>query len=142
MANMSMQARQRIIDAAKRAGFLIQVKSDGSDLYDRNLVFESQSYCSRVFIHKVTGVTKASGDFTYLKVAVKPSAFREDLVSPRLGIEDFINQQSKANRHHSSNYQGFPADIPGKAEPYGKCYKVFSLDALSTLLAGLVGRKA
>ena len=140
MANMSMQVRQRIIEAAKRAGFQVQMKSDGSDLYDRNLVFESHRYSSVVFIHKVTGITNASGDFSYLKVAVKPSTFREDLVSPDLGIEDFINQQSKANRHHSSNYQGFPDGIPGKAEPYAKCYKVLSLEALSTLLAGLAGR--
>lgn len=142
MAYLSTEVRQRIINAAKRAGFVVQLKGDGSDLYDKNLVLSSRFYDSPVFIHKETGINRASSDFSYLKVAVKPVAFRETLVNPRIGIEDYIGLQSKENRHHSSNYCGFPDGFPGKKEPYGKCYKVRSLDALSSLLAGLSGGKA
>lgn len=137
MASMSPLTRTRIIDAAESTGFLVQLKPEGRDLYDKNMVFKSRIYDSTVYIHKETGVNKTSGNFSYLKVAVRPDAFREDLVNPALGIQDYINNISKQNRHHSSNYRDFPADIAGKKEPHGKCYKVMTLDALTRLLAGL-----
>lgn len=137
MASMSNQTRARIVDVAKSSGFLVQIKPDGGDVYHKNLLLKSRFYNSAVYIHKETGINKTSGDFSYLKVAVRPGAFREDLVNPALGIEDYINNASKQNRHHSSNYRDFPVGIPGKKEPYGKCYKVLTLDALTKLLTGL-----
>lgn len=142
MANMSNEVRQRILDAARSKSFVATVDHAGADHYDKNMMFQSPYFKSAVFIDKVTGVSKSSGDFSYLKVAVRPEFFKVELINPALGIEDYISSQSKVNRHHSSNYRGgnFPNDIPGKNEPYGKCYKVRNLKALTTLLAGLAGR--
>lgn len=137
MASMSNDTRSHIIEAAKRGGFSIQLKVDGTDLYDKNLVFRSGLYESYVIIHRMTGIDQATGSFRYLKVAVHPDSFKPGLINPATGIEDYINAQSKVNRHHGSNYKNFPANIPGTKEPYGKCYKVFSLDALTALLSGL-----
>lgn len=145
MANMSHEVRQRIVEVAKSKSFEPQLdKSTGQDHYDKNVMLQSPYFKSAVFIDKVTGVSKASGDFSYLKVAVLPELFKAELINPALGIEDYINNLSKVNRHHSSNYRGgqFPDDDPGKNEPYGKCYKVRNLNALATLLAGLAGRPA
>jgi hypothetical protein len=140
MARKSSQARQNIIDIAQSKGFSVQLKPDGTDLYDKNLMFRSSNYsASPIFIHKETGMSAVSGEFNYLKVAVKPEAFNAALINSALGIEESINRQSKINRHHSSNYVGFPAGVPGKREPYGKCYEVQNLNALSELLVGLTG---
>lgn len=142
MARMSSQTRQSIIDIAKSQGFFVKLKSDGTDLYDKNLVFSSgASSASPIFINKETGISAVSGGVNYLKIAVKPDAFDVGLVNPAHGIEECINRQSKINRHHSSNYIGFPCDIPGKREPYGKCYEVQNLNALSELLASLASSK-
>ena len=140
MARMFSQARQNIIDIAQNKGFSVQLKGDGTDLYVKNLMFRSSDYsASPIFIHKETGMSAGAGEFDYLKVAVKPEAFNAALINSALGIEESINRQSKINRHHSSNYVGFPAGVPGKREPYGKCYEVKDLIALSKLLAGLSG---
>lgn len=139
MVLMSNQTRQSIIDVAKGKGFAVQLKADGTDLYQKNLVFRSGKFgATPIYIHKSRGIDSVSGELNYLKVAVNPDLFNPELVNPSVGIEESINNQSKVNRHHSSNYIGFPADFIGKAEPYGKCYKVQSLDALGILLAGLI----
>lgn len=144
MANMSNEVRERILAIAKSKSFVAKVDREGADHYDKNLMLQSPYFKSAVFIDKVTGVSKASGDFSYLKVAVLPELFKVELINSALGIEDYISSQSKENRHHSSNYRGgnFPNDIPGKNEPYGKCYKIRNLNALATLLAALAGRPA
>ena len=142
MANMSDEVRLCILAIAKSKSFFAKVDNEGADHYDKNLMLQSPNFKSAVFIDKVTGVSKAFGDFSYLKLAVHPDSFKTELVNPAFGVEDYISSQSKVNRHHSSNYRGgnFPNDIPGKNEPYGKCYKVLNLDALATLLAGLAER--
>lgn len=142
MANMSNEVRLRILAIAKSKTFVAKINNEGGDHYDKNVMLKSPNFKSAVFIDKVTGVNKTFGDFNYLKVAVHPRYFKAELVNPAFGVEDYINSQSKVNRHHSSNYRGgnFPNDIPGKNEPYGKCYKVMNLDALATLLAGLAER--
>lgn len=139
MSYMSKEVRLRIIEAAKASGFRVQLKPDGNDLYNKNLVFQSPMYPSPVFVHTETGVSKVSGNFSYLKVAVRPDVFKGDLIDPVTGVEDYISLQSKENRHHSSNYVGFPDGIAGKVEPYGKCYRVTNLDAFAALLKGLSG---
>lgn len=139
MAKMSNSTRQRILDVAKAQGFSVELDEKGDDLYDKNLAFKSAKYPSRVYIHRDTGVSAGSGDFNYLRVAVHPNKFKPELIAPEDGINDYINQQSKENRHHSSNYRDFPDGIPGKKEPYGKAYKVINLQALAKLFAGLSG---
>jgi len=140
MARISSKTRQSIIDTAKSKGFFVKQKSDGTDLYDKNLVFTSGAFsASPVYISKETGISSVSGEINYLKLAVMPDAFNVALVNPAQGIKESINRQSKTNRHHSSNYVGFPSGIPGKHEPYGKCYEVQDLNALSVLLDGLAG---
>lgn len=136
MANMNNSTRLSIINACKKQGFDVLLKSDGSDEYDKNLVFRTGKYLSKVFIHRDTGISSTSGNLTYLKVAVHPNHFKDALVDPSSGIESFLNQRSKINRHASSNYLDFPR-YPGTVEPCGKCYKVHGLIALERLLAGL-----
>lgn len=139
MVFMSNQTRQSIIEVAKGKGFAVQLKADGTDLYQKNLVFRSGKFgATPIYIHKSRGIDSKSGELKYLKVAVKPDLFNPKLVNPSVGIEESISNKSKVNRHHSSNYVGFPADFVGKKEPYGKCYQVRSLDALGILFAGLI----
>lgn len=143
MKKMSQEVRKCISEIAKDYSFVVQVRrGTDEDIYDKNLMFRSPLYNSAVFISKVTGIANANGDISYLKVAVHPDEFRRELLNPSMGIDDYINRQSKVNRHHSSNYREgrFPNDIPGKNEPYGKCYKVQNLSALSVLFAGLSDR--
>lgn len=121
----------------------MQLKSDGKDLYDKNLVLRSARFsASPVYIHKVTGMTTHGTSFKYLKVAVRPDAFADALVQPDAGIAESINLQIKVNRHHSSNYIGFPLGIAGRHEPHGKCYQVRDLVALDKLFEGLDGASA
>jgi hypothetical protein len=136
MANMNSLTRLSIIDACRKRGFNALLKSDGSDEYDKNLVFRTGNYASKIYIHRDTGISSSSGNLTYLKVAVHPAHFRDGLVDPSSGIEDFLNQRTKINRHASSNYLDFPR-YSGTHEPCGKCYKVHGLLALERLLAGL-----
>jgi hypothetical protein len=117
MANMSDKVRLCILAIAKSQSFFAKIENEGGDHYEKNLMFQSPNFKSAVFIDKVTGVDKASGDFSYLKVAVHPSSFKTELINPAFGVEDYISSQSKVNRHHSSNYRGgnFPNDIPGES---------------------------
>jgi hypothetical protein len=135
MAKMNKETRQKIVDVFNNQGFSTLLKSDGTDEYQKNLAFKSSSFGSKIFIHRDTGITSA-GNLTYLKVAVHPNYFREDAISSTEGIDDFINQKTKINRHSSSNYVGFPV-YQGNDEPCGKCYKVDGLDALERLLKKL-----
>jgi hypothetical protein len=138
MQRMSEKTRQEIITIARNRGFIVQLSPEGKDLYDKNLVLRSARFsASPVYIHKVTGMAGISGEFNYLKVAVKPDAFVETLVQPDAGIAESINQQIKVNRHHSSNYVGFPVGVAGRHEPHAKCYQVRDLVALAMLFEGL-----
>lgn len=137
MTNMSNETRECIIQVAKDNGVLIELDAEGHDLYAKNLVFRTRALKHRIYIHRVTGISATSGNFSYLKVAVHPSEFRHELICPRSGILNYISKQSNANRHHSSNYRDFPKGIPGNSEPYGSCYKVTTLPALGVLMAGL-----
>lgn len=136
MANMNKSTRQSIVDVCAKYGFSIQLKSDGSDEYKKNLKFKSGHYGSDVFIHCDTGIDPSSGNLSHLKVAVHPSHFKEDLVDVAAGLERYLNQRTKTHLHSSSNYVGFPT-FAGKDEPCGKCYKVAGLGPLEKLLSGL-----
>lgn len=136
MASMNNATRRTIIDIASSQGFTVQLKADGADLYDKNLVFKSRNYPSQVFINRETGISKSSGEASYLKVAVHPGHFRKGVINPENGIEDNLNIRTKINRHSSSNYIGFPV-FSGNKEPCGQCYKVTGFDALERLLKGL-----
>lgn len=136
MANMNSSTRQNIIEVCRKQGFSVQLKQDGSDEYDKNLVFRSAKYPSKVIIGCDTGISKSSGNLSYLKVAVHPAHFKMELVNPSVGIKDYPNRRTKINLHASSNYVGFPI-YTGTHEPCGKCYKVDGLIPLGMLLAGL-----
>lgn len=138
MASMNNATRKMIIDIASSQGFNVQLKADGTDLYDKNLVFKSRRYPSQVFINRETGISKTSGESSYLKVAVHPGHFRKEVIDPEAGIEDSLNMRTKINRHSSSNYVGFPV-FSGNKEPCGQCYKVTGFPALERLFKGLQG---
>lgn len=135
MARMNNETRKNIVEICTRQGFFVQLKSDGNDLYHKNLVFNSKKYVSTVVIGKEIGINTA-GNLGYLKFAVHPDYFKEDLINPTKGIEEFLNNRTKINRHSSSNYIDFPT-YKGNSEPCGKCYKVKSLIALESLLIDL-----
>lgn len=136
MANMNSSTRQRIIDICTKQGFTVQLKADGSDNYDKNLMFSWGKNKSNVFIDRVIGISKSSGDLSYLKVAVHPDYFMEEVINPAAGVENYPNLRTGINLHASSNYIGFRR-CEGSNEPSGKCYKVNGLIALEKLLAGL-----
>ena len=132
---MNSETRKSVIETCNRQGFSVQLKPDGNDLFHKNLVFESKHYASKVVIRKDTGIN-AAGNLGYLKFAVHPNHFREDALNPAKGIEEFLNNITKINRHSSSNYADFPT-YEGNIEPCAKCYKVKSLIALESLLIDL-----
>lgn len=135
MARMNSETRKNVIEICNRQGFSVQLKPDGNDLYHKNLAFKSEHYASKVVIRKDTGIN-AAGNLGYLKFAVHPNHFREDAINPTKGIEEFLNNITKINRHSSSNYADFPT-YEGNIEPCAKCYKVKSLIALESLLIDL-----
>lgn len=135
MARMNSETRKSVVEICKRQGFSVQLKPDGNDLYQKNLVFNSKQYASTVVIRKDTGIN-AAGNLGSLKFAVHPDHFREDLINPIKGIEEFLNNKTKINRHSSSNYTDFPT-YKGNVETCGKCYKLKSLIALESLLIDL-----
>lgn len=136
MARMNSETRKSVVEICERQGFSVQLKSDGNDLYQKNLVFKK--YTSTVVIRKDTGIN-AAGNLGYLKFAVHPEHFRVDAINPAKGIEEFLNNITKINRHFSSNYTDFPR-YEGNTEPCAKCYKVKSLIALESLLIDLKDR--
>lgn len=133
MARMNSETRKSVVEICKRQGFSVQLKSDGNDLYQKNLVFKKDD--STVVIRKDTGIN-AAGNLGYLKFAVHPEYFRVEAINPAKGIEEFLNNITKINRHSSSNYADFPT-YEGNIEPCAKCYKVKSLIALESLLIDL-----
>lgn len=134
---MNDLTKELIISAAKKQGFQVQVKDDGTDLYVKNLVFRSPKYASTVYIHRDTGITPP-GEICYLKVAVHPDHFKSEAVNPSNNIEKLINRKTKLNLHSGSNYVDFPI-YEGNNEPCGRCYKVIGQDlsALEKLLSVL-----
>ena len=133
---MNSETRKSVVEICERQGFSVQLKSDGNDLYQKNLVFKK--YASTVVIRKDTGIN-AAGNLGYLKFAVHPEHFRVEAINPAKGIEEFLNNKTKINRHSSSNYADFPT-YEGNTEPCAKCYKVKSLIALESLLIDLKDR--
>ncbi len=99
--------RRMIANIFEQNGFSIILKSDETDLYKKNLTFKSGYYPSKIYVHRDTGIDQ-SGNMSYLKVAVHPDHFKLSPVVINEGIEEFINQKSKVNRHSSSNYIDFP----------------------------------
>lgn len=135
---MNSETRKSVVEICERQGFSVQLKSDGNDLYQKNLVFKSKQDDSKVVIRKDTGIN-AAGNLGYLKFAVHPENFRVNAINPAKGIEEFLNNKTKINRHSSSNYADFPT-YEGNTEPCAKCYKVKSLIALESLLIDLKDR--
>lgn len=132
---MNNETRQDIVDVCRKYGFLVKLKSNHEDEYDKNLKFKSDRYASNVYIHRDTGIS-SSGKLSYLKVAVHPELFKAEAINPAEGVEEFLNIRTKLNLHSSSNYTNFPT-YSGNVEPCGKCYKITSLGALECLLNSL-----
>lgn len=136
MSNMSASTRASIINLAKTHGFEIIEKPNGKDLYDKLLTLQHPMLSSNIYIDKITGISKA-GEIRYLKVAVHPECYREELENLEVGVRPAINRKTKVNCHSHSGYAGFPyAD--SNNEPVAKAYLVQDLDSLALLLAGLV----
>jgi len=138
MSNMSVSTRDSIISLAKTHGFEITLKRNGKDLYDKLLTLHHPVLSSNIYIDKITGISKAS-EIRYLKVAVHPEGYREELENIEEGIRPSINRKTKVNRHSHSGYAGFP-NADGNNEPVAKAYQVQDLDSLQILLAGLVSK--
>lgn len=132
---ISEKARQRIVDIARDSGFLVQLKSDGSDNYVKNLMFKVRALKNPLYIRKDVA-TNATGEPEYMQIAVHPNEFRQDLVAPAHGINEMRNKRTGVNLFSSSNYRGFP-HFPSNNEPCGKCYRVDDYPALAKLLQGI-----
>lgn len=134
MPKMSVSTREAIINLGAKHGFEIIEKSAGKDLYNKLLALKAPELRSNIYIDKTTGITKA-GEINYLKVAVHPDSYRENIESIEAGIRPAINKKSKVNLHSHSGYSGFPY-VDEHDEPVAKAYQVSDLNSLETLLAG------
>lgn len=134
---ISQSARQRIVDIAENAGYRVQLKQDGSDVYNKVLMFRAPGLENYLYIHKDVGINKA-GDSNYIVVAVHPGEFRSELVDSTHGIQERINTKTGKNLFAHSNYRGYPYTTVG-TQPYAKCYRVEDHGALATLLKALNG---
>ena len=139
MSKMSVSTRASIINLASTHGFEIIEKRNGKDLYDKLLTLQHPVLSSNIYIDKITGISKA-GEIRYLKVAVHPDSYREDLENLEAGIRPAINRLTKVNRHSHSGYAGFPY-AEGNNEPVASAYQVHDLDSLQMLLTGLVSKE-
>jgi hypothetical protein len=131
--------RNSIINLASTHGFGIIEQRVGKDLYDKLLTLHHPVLTSNIYIHKITGISKA-GEIRYLKVAVHPESYREDLENLNAGIRPAINRLTKVNRHSHSGYAGF-LHVDGNNEPVASAYQIQDLDSLQMLLAGLVSKE-
>lgn len=138
MTNMSQSIRDSIINLARDNGFEINEKTRGIDHYDKLLTLRHPVLSSNIYIDKITGIS-ISGEIRYLKVAVHPDSYREDLENLDAGIRPAINHLTKVNRHSHSGYAGFP-HVDGNSEPVASAYQIQDLDSLQMLLAGLVSK--
>ena len=134
MPNMSLSTREEIINVAAKHGFEIVEKSAGKDLYNKLLTLKSPELSSNIYIDKTAGITKA-GEINYLKVAVHPNSYQEDIESFEAGIRPALNQRTKLNQHSHSGYSGFPY-VDEHDEPVAKAYQVSNLKSLEKLLSG------
>lgn len=135
--HISDQARQRIVDIAKDAGFDVQLKTDGSDVYDKVLMFKAPGLNHYLFIHKDL-IKETDGQLKDIKVVVHPDAFREHIIDTSRGIEEMINNKTGTNVFSHSNYRGFPF-YPSNDQPCGKRYIARDFQALKILLEALNG---
>lgn len=132
---MNASTKRTVAEAAAAHGFEKIRNADGGERFEKNLAFRSKATGTVVYVSTVTGI-KPDGGFSYLKLAVPPAAFREDLLSPEDGILDYLNRRTKVNFFSGSNFEGFPI-VGTHAEPVAKCYRVGNLQALGKLLGGL-----
>lgn len=134
---ISDSARQHLVDIAVDAGYEVQLKPDGSDVYNKVLMFRAPGLDNYLYIHKDVGIS-TGGNPNYIVVAVHPAEFRPELVDAPHGISERINQQTGNNLFAHSNYRGFPY-YTGHDQPCAKCYRVETHDALAALLKALNG---
>lgn len=132
---MPASMRNKIVQIAAEQGYDVVEKERDQDVYEKLITLESSKCLSSIKIDKVTGFS-ASGDMNYLKVAVHPDHYRDDLEDPGRGIHPAINKKSKKNCHSHSGYNGFPIE-DGNNEPIAKAYRVENLPSLSRLLRDL-----
>lgn len=137
---MNAMTKRMVADAAASQGFEKVMRADGSERFEKNLAFQSKTTGTLVYVSTVTGM-KPDGGFSYLKLAVPPAKFREDLLSDEDGILDYLNRRTKTNLFSGSNFEGFPI-VSTHAEPVAKCYRIGNLHALAKLLGGLDCRTA
>lgn len=137
---MNTATKQMVAEKAAVSGFERILKADLSERFEKNLAFRSKATGTVVYVSTVTGM-RSDGSFSYLKVAVPPAAFREDLLSAEDGIVDYLNLRTKVNFFSGSNFEGFPV-VSTHAEPVAKCYRVQNLQAFEMLLGGLDRRAA
>jgi ASCH domain len=139
MANMKASTRSDIVTIAMESGFAVLAGANREDLFEKLITLSHLGLRSRICLDKNTGISK-SGEIGYLKVAMHPGEYRDDLESGLEGISAAINRKTGANLHSHSGYQGFPYGEANN-EPVGKAYKVANLDALRHLFQRLADSK-
>ena len=138
MNKMNEATKRMVSDMARIQGFEKILKADGGERFEKNLALRLKATGTVVYISTVTGM-KADGGFRYLKLAVPPETFREDLLSAENGILDYLNRKTKVNFFSGSNFEGFPI-VSNHDEPVAKCYRIANLQGLGKLLGGLSRR--
>ena len=132
---MNAATKRMVADMADSQGFEKILKAGGAERFEKNLAFRSKTTGTVVYINTVTGM-KSDGGFSYLKLAVPPATFREDLLSAEDGILNYLNLKTKVNFFSGSNFEGFLI-VSTHVEPVAKCYRIANLQGLGKLLGGL-----
>jgi hypothetical protein len=138
MCKMPASVRDNVINAARKSGFIVNLKPDGFDVYDKVISFSMPGCQWPVYVDKVTGISK-SGQVRCFKVAVHPEFYGENLESKDVGVTAWINQKTKKNLHSHSGYHKFPI-FEGNTEPCGMAYKANDLNALDHLFRCFVDK--
>lgn len=104
---MNDSTRDKVIAIANKAGFLVQTKTDGLDLYKKNMVFKHGGVGQTVYVRKERGMDTLGNAKKYT-LAIHPDCFRQEFSNPSRGYFRLSNSRNGGYVFSSSNYQQFP----------------------------------
>lgn len=137
MNRMNERTRNKVIEIARRAGFVVQLKPNGDDLYEKNMVFRHGGIKQTVYVRKDRGMD-SDGDAKEYIVAIHPDFFRDEFSNSARGYARITNRRTGRYIFASSNY----TDFPYCENPQQRCGQHIKADSdialaeLFTLLAG------
>lgn len=126
---MPNSIRTKILETAKSAGWLPELKENGGDIYEKLITIRRNK--DIICVDKNAGISK-NGELKNLKAIVHPLSFDPSKLNASAGVSEWINKLSKKNWHKHSGFRYFEHESEG--EPAGKAYKLIDIDAFSYLI--------